>query len=295
MRTLIIIAALLVPVRAQAQDSVAMARDLYASAAYDDALTVLNRLDVSARQPSDRVEVNQYRAFCLMALRRTDEAEKAIEAIVSDAPLYRPSGSDASPRLIAAFSTVRQRVLPGIVQQKYTHAKAAFDRQDYAAASGEFDQVLQLLGDVDLRDAAGRPPLSDVRTLTTGFRDLSARAATPPAPVAAAAPTAAPVQPVAVRNRIYMLGDPNLVPPSVVRQDLPSFPHNVTANGMGVLEVVINESGVVESAVMRSPINPRYDSLVLAAARTWKYKPATVSGSSVKFRKLISISVKPGT
>src|SRR5699024_10391828 len=138
---------------------------------------------------------------------------------------YRPSGTDASPRLIAAFTTVRQRVLPGIVQQKYAHAKAAFDRQEYAAASGEFDQVLQLLADVDLRDVAARPPLSDVRTLTNGFRDLSVRATPPPpAPVAAAAPTAAPVQPVAVRNRIYMLGDPNLVPPSALRQELPSVP-----------------------------------------------------------------------
>src|SRR5438876_909326 len=115
---LIAIAVLLVPVRARAQDSVAAARDLYASAAYDEALVVLNRLDVSGRPVSDRLEVNQYRAFCLVALRRTEEAEKAIEAIVSDEPLYHPAGAEASPRLISAFATVRQRLLPAIVQQK---------------------------------------------------------------------------------------------------------------------------------------------------------------------------------
>jgi TonB family protein len=293
MRTLIIIAALLVPVRAQAQDSVAVARDLYASAAYDDALSVLNRLDVTARQPADRVEVNQYRAFCLVALRRTDEAEKAIEAIVADAPLYHPSGTDASPRLVAAFTAVRQRMLPGIVQQKYTHAKAAFDHQDYAAASVEFDQVLQLLGDADLRDAASRAPLSDVRTLTSGFRDLSVRALPPPPVATVAAAPVPPPLPVAVPNRIYNLSDKGVLPPAITRQELPAFPQNGGPGGVGVLEVIINEAGTVETAMMRTSINPRYDSMVLNAARTWRYKPATVSGTPVKFRKLISITVKP--
>jgi hypothetical protein len=289
MRTLILIALLLVPVQARAQDSVAVARDLYASAAYDDALVVLNRLDV--RQPSDRVEVNQYRAFCLVALRRTDEAERAIEAIVSDAPLYRPSGAEASPRLVAAFTTVRQRMLPAIVQQKYTHAKAAFDRQDFNAASAEFDQVLQLLGDADLRDAAARPPLSDMRTLTSGFRDLSVRAAVP---VIAAATVPAPAAlPAAVPNRIYNLNETGVVPPMIVRQEMPAFPKGAGNSSPGVLEVVINESGMVESAVMRGSVNPRYDAIVLSAAKAWRYKPANLSGTPVKFRKLISISVKP--
>ena len=79
-RAAVILSGLLLPRQVHAQDSVAAARDLYASAAYDEALGVLNRLDLSGRKPSDRVEVNQYRAFCLVALRRTDEAEKAIEA-----------------------------------------------------------------------------------------------------------------------------------------------------------------------------------------------------------------------
>ena len=188
-------------------------------------------------------------------------------------------------------------MLPVIVQQKYAHAKAAFDRQDYAAAVTEFDQVLQVFGDPDLSDAAGRPPLSDVRTLATGFRDLSARAAAPPpAAVAVAAPAARPPLPLPVANRIYNLSDAGVSPPIIVRQDLPAFPHTVAvvAGGPGALEVVINEEGLVDTAVMRAPINPRYDSLVLTAARSWKFKPATVSGVPVKFRKIIAISIKPG-
>ena len=294
MKTLILAAVLLMPGQALAQNSVATARDLYASAAYDEALAVLNHLDVSGSQPTERLAVNQYRAFCLLALRRTDEAEKAIEAVVTDEPLYHPAGADASPRLITAFTTVRQRVLPSIVQAKYTHAKAAFDRQEWATAVAEFDQVLKVLGDADLTDALARPPLSDLRTLASGFRDLSVKAIPPPAVAVAPAPAPPPL-PVAVPNKIYALGEPGLVPPVIVRQDVPAFPHGALSGGQGVLDVTINEEGTVDSAVMRIPINPRYDSLLINAARAWRFKPAMVSGTPVKFRKLITISIKPGT
>jgi TonB family protein len=60
----------------------------------------------------------------------------------------------------------------------------------------------------------------------------------------------------------------------------------------GVLELVINEAGEVESAVMRSPVNPRYDAVVVATAKGWKYSPATLNGTPVKFRKVIKISIK---
>jgi len=288
------LAALLVPVQVFAQDSFAAARDLYASAAYDDALMVLNRLDISGRPPADRLQVNQYRAFCLLALRRTEEAEKAIEAVVTDEPMYHPAGAEASPRLISAFAAVRQRVLPTIVQQKYAHAKAAFDRQDYAASLVEFDQALQVLGDADLRDASARPPLSDMKTLASGFRDLSARAAVPaPAVAAAVATPPPPAVPVAPPNRIYDMNDPGVSLPVTVRQELPAFPTGAGAAGQGVLEVIINEQGLVETARLRASVNPRYDSVVLNAARSWRYKPATMAGVPVKFRKMITISVKP--
>jgi TonB family protein len=290
-RAAAVIAGLLVPGQVHAQDSVAAARDLYASAAYDDALTVLNRLDVSGRPFPDRLEVNQYRAFCLVALRRTEEAEKAIEAIVADEPLYRPSGADASPRLVSAFTTVRQRMLPSIVQQMYGRAKTAFDKQDFATAITGFEQVLKLLGDTDLGDAASRPPLSDMRMLATGFRDLGVRALPPPVAVAPA--SVPPPLPTAVLNRIYSMSDEGVSLPVIVRQDLPNVPHTVIKTGTCVLEVIINEDGTVDSALMRAPLEPHYDAMVLAATKSWRFKPATVGGTPVKFRKLISISIKP--
>jgi TonB family protein len=82
------------------------------------------------------------------------------------------------------------------------------------------------------------------------------------------------------------------MPPAIVRQDLPALPREVMFRGQGVLEVIINEAGLVESATMRTPIDPRYDRLVLTATRMWKYAPATVAGTPVKFRKVIGVRTK---
>jgi len=299
MRTLFLIAclALLFTMPLHGQESIAVARDLYTAANYDDALLLLSRLDSPSSNPADRLAINQYRAFCLLALGRAVEAERAIEAVVSTDPLYQPRDSDASPRLRSAFATVRQRILPAVVQQDYMRAKAAFDRQDFAAAAAEFDRVVAVLGDPDLGNAASRPPLSDLRTLASGFRDLSARAvepapAQPPAADRAPAMAAAPAPAVAAVRSIYHSGDTGVIPPVVVRQVLPPFQREMFPARDGVLEFVINEAGQVEAAAMRLSVNPRYDNQVLAAVRGWKYQPATVGGTPVKFRKIINISLK---
>ena len=286
---------LLTPMALQAQESVAAARDLYTSANYEDALSVLNRLDSPASQPTDRLAINQYKAFCLLALGRMSEAERAIEAVLSVDLLYRPADAAMSPRLRAAFATVRQRMLPAIVQLEYSRAKTAFDRQDFPAAIAQFDRVLQALADPDLGVAGQNPPLADLRTLATGFRDLSAKAAAPP-PVLPATPPPAPVVAAApvIRPGIYVGTEPGVTPPVVLRQVLPPFPRELMSQRRdGILEVVISESGAVESAQMRTSMHPRYDLLVLGAAKGWKYEPAKVRGTPVKFRKMINISIKP--
>ena len=82
-----------------------------------------------------------------------------------------------SPRVKSTFVEVRRRVLPTIIQQKYTEAKTAFDRKDFVAAGDGFTQVLRVLDDPDLVAVASQPPLADMRTLARGFKDLSANAA----------------------------------------------------------------------------------------------------------------------
>jgi TonB family protein len=273
------------------------ARDLYASAAYDEALTLLNRLRSSDHPPTDSRAIEQYRAFCLLALGRSADAEQAIEAVVAAEPTYHPGDGDVAPRVRAMFSDVRRRMLPTIIQQKYAMAKAAFDRKDFASAAVGFSQVLVTMAEPEVSAEMSRPPLSDIRTLAVGFEELASKAAAPPPPLPVAA-VPAPVSTVALPPsppRIYSGDDANIIPPLAITQALPSFRGASQVQRVGRIEVVIDETGVVESAVMNVSVTAAYDKLAIAAARNWRYTPATVNGVPVKFRKLVQITVKPTT
>jgi len=280
--------------RADPQESLNAARDLYTAAAYEDALALLDRLKASAHRADDSRYIEQYRAFCLLALGRSTDAEHAIEAVVATAPLYRPTESDASPRVRLAFRDVRRRMLPAIIEQRYTEAKTAYDRKQTALARNLFRQVLDLLNDPDITTAASQPPLSELKTLAMGFRDLSASAATESAAPAAPAPAPRP-QPAApappphpIVPRIFGDQDVEVVPPVIIRQSLAAL-GEVFSLRPGMLEIIIDENGEVEAATIRTSVNPMYDRLVLATARTWRYKPATLGGEPVKFRRMIQL------
>src|SRR5258705_1000028 len=133
------------------RDVVGPARDLYASARYDEALAVLNDLHPAdtTTTVSDRKSIEQYRSLCLLALGRGTEAESAIAAVVTADPAYQPGEVEASPRVRAAFSDVRKRLLPDIASGRYAEAKGVFDRKDYSAAAPPFPQVGPLLHDPD--------------------------------------------------------------------------------------------------------------------------------------------------
>ena len=64
------------PVGPGPQGPLNTAKDLYASARYDEALNVLNGLRLG--EAVDRRTVEQYRSLCLLALGRASEAESAI-------------------------------------------------------------------------------------------------------------------------------------------------------------------------------------------------------------------------
>ncbi|MGH9383250.1 MAG: TonB family protein [Vicinamibacterales bacterium] len=283
-----LVGVLLVAAPAHAQDRIAAARELYASAQYDEALEVLGRL--SAEAPStDRQSIDLYRTLCLFAVGRRDEANRTIEAIIARDPLYRP-GDDLSPRTQTAFSDARKRLLPAIVQQQYAEAKGAFDRKEYEAAATAFARVLAALEDRDIGPSAQQPPLSDLRTLAAGFRDLSVRAIPPPPPPP---PPAPPRVPVNLPPRIYSGGE-GVRPPVTIAQDLPRYPGPVPTTGFkGLVEVVINEAGAVESAAMVVSVGNTYDKLLLAAASRWQFVPAMVEGAPVKFRKRVQVNIAP--
>ena len=271
----------------------AAARELYASARYDEALAVLNGMRPDEAPIPERRSIEQYRSLCLLALGRGSEAEAAIAAVVTADPLFQPSEADASPRVRSAFSDVRQRLLPEIASARYAVAKASFDRKDHENAERQFREVVALLDDPMM---AGR--LADLRTLASGFLDLSVAAnAPPPEPKPAPReerpepPPAPPALAAPDPNRIYAAEDAGVIAPAVLRQELPRVPQNLVPQmrDRGLLEIVIDESGRVTFMAMRSPVHTQYDPLVLQAARDWRYRPATFNGVPVKFRKLIRI------
>jgi hypothetical protein len=90
---------------------------------------------------------------------------------------------------------------------------------------------------------------------------------------------------------IYSQDDENVVAPEVVKQDLPAFPGRVTFDRIGVLEVIIDANGAVESATLPEPVEPLYNRLLLAATKTWTYRPARLDGAPVKYRKRIQVTL----
>ena len=289
----VLIALVAIPIRVHAEGaagtaaaSLSSARELYASAAYDDALAMLNGLAPAAKAQDERQSIDLYRALCLVALGRTSDADHAIEAIVQRDPLYHASSDDLSPRLQSTFDEVRKRMLPAIIEKEYADAKTAFDKQVFATAAAGFESVLKGLADPGISAVAAAPPLSDLRTLATGFRDLSVKF-TPPPPLVVTVPDPKPVRPVKL---VYASDDTGVASPIAIDQKVPRFPGAVIKPATGVIELVIDEKGAVQSAMMRVSIDPVYDKLVLAAAAKWQYHPATLDGMPVKFMKRMSIS-----
>jgi tetratricopeptide (TPR) repeat protein len=274
-----------------AQDAVSTARELYASARYDEALAALNsirtREDVAVR-PSDVRALEQVRSLCLLALGRASEAEEAIAAVVAVDPFYQPGDADAAPRVRAAFKEVRQRMLPEIASERYAAAKATYERKEHEAAVEQFQQAIALLDDPDMR---GR--LSDLRMLAAGFLELSVAAVKAAEAAKPVEPPPPPPPPAPVAPRIYTSDDTDATPPETLRQEVPKMPSALLqqARDRGVVEVVVDEAGRVESAAIRVSIHAVYDSMLIGAAADWKYRPATVNGQPVKFRKRIAITV----
>src|SRR5262245_39843397 len=273
--------------RVEAQESLDAARQLYASAEYDTALTMLNGLMTTSKTREERRSVALYRTLCLLATNRRAEADRAIETMVAQDPLFRPTADEIPPRMRTAIADTRKRLLPAILQQRYAESKAAYDLKDFTAASVGFKEMLDGLADPDIAAVASQSPLADLKTLAVGFYELSVKSLPPAVPLALAVAEAPVPAPPPVTPKLYSIEDRNVVPPVPVRQQIPAYPGRVSAARSGVLELVIDKTGAVESAMMRVPVNAAYDRLATTAARSWQYQPATIDGTPVKFLKRI--------
>lgn len=299
-QALLLIVALssVLPVAApDAQQALASARELYASASYEEALTALNA--VEGAPPETAVEVERYRALCLFALGRPDAARSSLEKMIEQDPLYVPSASDVPPRVLEMVREARQAMLPDLARRRYTEAREVLARDGAAAAAPALERLVRI---TSLSDLSGVEGMADLRLLAEGFLAL-AKATTENAPAAGAAPanTAAgpeTIAPVAAPSGppIYSAVDSNVVPPETLDQTMPGWTLSDTSRPFGpftgYLRIVIDEGGNVQEAVLVRSIYPGYDAELLRAARNWHYVPARKDGKPVKFARVINIVLK---
>lgn len=262
MRSILIVGVVLVAAGAGlgAQDPLGAAKDLYASAAYEDALSQLSRLDGGSTAPGIARQADQYRVFCLFALGRTQEAESIAEAMIRKEPLAQLDATDASPRLEMMFSDLRKRLMPSLIRERFKTARSALDKKSFTEAGPPLTEARFMIVEAEklgVRDAG----LADLSVLVDGFLLLIRSAAEqPPTPqvakagpsVGAVAPPVAPRQPAgeagsrpvstppapapdsrsasaapaasAGRPHAYSIDDEGVAPPVAIDQQMPAVP-----------------------------------------------------------------------
>ena len=276
---------------AATDDTLARAKELYESAAYEDALVTLREVnDVTG---VDRLHVEQYRALCLIALGRLPDAERAIVALVGLDPTYVPSPSVASPRVLAMVSDIRKRELPSIVRRLMDDGRAAFQRKELELARENFQLVMKLIDDPAMAD---RPEVEDLKVLAAGFFDLAAATgvATPPAPSAKAA--APPADDEVEPPPSPVKSTPVIVPAVVIQQTMPKWEPPAAfakVEYKGSIKIIVGADGRVTSAVVEQRSHPAYDARLIAATATWIYKPATRNGEPIESERVIPVHLLP--
>jgi len=102
---------------------------------------------------------------------------------------------------------------------------------------------------------------------------------------------------LAAPNRaIYTALDREVTAPVELERKLPAWNPPVHAASRwfgGVVQVVVDERGSVESAQLVRSLADFYDAGLLEAARKWRFKPALLADQPVKYRKIVEITMSP--
>jgi TonB family protein len=270
--------------RLRAQELLQRVHDLYASAAYEAALTAVSGLNGS------KPEIDQYRILCLVALGRMDAAERAVEQLLKQHPLYRPLAADTPPRIQELFTTVRRHLGPSLVQAMYLDGKNAFDAKDRAIAVRIFEELARVTDDRDLQDS---PVIGEMRVLAEGFLTLSK--ALPSNELDDTVGTIPAVAPITIPGPAAPATVASA--PVPIREELPIWtPRDEIGRRLefrGAVRVSITASGTVESAELVRSIHPAYDELLRRAAKTWTYYPGRINGQAVPSERTITVVLKP--
>jgi len=109
------------------------------------------------------------------------------------------------------------------------------------------------------------------------------------APISVAPPPPVLPMPPGVANEsaVYSRADPGVQPPAFLRPQMPKDPP--PGVNTGYFDIVVNEAGDVQQVQLVSPTRQFQERMLMAAAKAWKFRPATLNGQPVKYRLRVPI------
>jgi hypothetical protein len=94
---------------------------------------------------------------------------------------------------------------------------------------------------------------------------------------------------VEAEGRVYSVIDSAVTPPRPVYPQLPS-PMGSIRPDAAIVELLIGTDGLVEQVKMRTVPRTIHDIMLLSAAKAWRFDPATIHGSPVRFLYRVAIA-----
>jgi hypothetical protein len=206
--------------------------------------------------------------------------------------LLRPAANVPQPATAAAPAvTAAEPKDPAVDARKGRRATRPASPQPSRAATPRVpdrttardSQTDSTIGNV----AAPRRPTPPASELPAIAPSPNYSVAPPPAQTSA---TPAPVASSADR-RLYFSGDAGVTDAILVKPYLPPRPHpDIPDSALGVLEVVVDARGLVESVHLKSPANRYREKWWLFTAKDWRFEPARKGGVPVRFLKRIPLT-----
>jgi hypothetical protein len=95
---------------------------------------------------------------------------------------------------------------------------------------------------------------------------------------------------ISMGDMVYSKSDAIVAPPKLLRPQFSKEPE--PGPDTGYFDVLVNESGTVDEVKLISPRHRYHDRMLVAAAKAWKFRPATFNGRPVKYRVRIAIILK---
>ena len=112
-----------------------------------------------------------------------------------------------------------------------------------------------------------------------------------PSPTAPDEPVV-PEPPANHDSTVYDADSDDVEPAVLVRPHLPARPaSSIESEQLGVLELVVSHTGAVDHVRLISPENRYHDRMMVAAAKTWRFRPATKHGLPVRSRTHIRVTL----